>query len=175
MTSYTEEQIKKIIEENNKLKEIIKDKEEELDIRVEEVGVLQCQIINLKEDMEKQRLEKIKFRNDLEIANMLYIDETIRKEIDDSISKGWDQIHIYCGRGFYKDHKLNYIKEYVLKELTTYSNGDSEYSSYRNGYYYYDGDCMCPYEVEYNNDGTFSFSRVESESEEEYESDSDYN
>lgn len=138
MTSYTKEEIEKIIEENRMLKEKV----------------------------EKKRLQKVKLKNDLEIANMLYIDD-IREQIDDSIYKGINQITINCGKNFYKEHKLNYIKEYVIKELTTYTNGDSQYSSFRNGYYYLNGDCMSPYEVEYNDDGTFCFNRVETESEEE--------
>ena len=121
---------------------------------------------------EQSQKENVKLKNDLQIANMLYIDD-ITKKIDDSIYEGINQITINCGENFYKEHKLNYIKEYVIKELTTYTNGDSQYSCYRNGYYYCNMDCMSPYEVEYNNEGTFCFNKIESEEEESEEEESE--
>jgi len=134
---------------------------------------LQEQIDKLKKDNDELEQQIVKLKNDMEIVNMLYIDDVIRKEINTCIDEGEDQITIDCGNGFYKEHILNYISEYIIPALTEYENGDSDYNMYKNGYYYYDGDCYSQYEVVHNGDGTFCFNRVESEEESEEESDDD--
>jgi len=120
------------------------------------------------EKAEKDRLEKIKLRNDLEIANMLLIDDVISENIDNSIEEGINEITIHTGRGFFKDKKIDYIKEYIIPHLLkNNSNEDEGYSAFKNGYYYYKGYYNEQYEVEYNGDDTLCFNRVETSEEEE--------
>jgi len=120
------------------------------------------------EKAEKDRLEKIKLRNDLEIANMLLIDDVISENIDNSIGEGENQITIHTGEGFFKDKKIDYIKEYIIPHLLkNNSNEDERYSAFKNGYYYYKGHYEEQYEVVYNGDDTLCFNRVESSEEEE--------
>lgn len=182
MTSYTKEQIEMIIKENEKLKEENKKLKEENfnqfsrhlhkleQVRKEDLKATREIIKEKEEKAEKDRLKKIKLRNDLEIANMLLIDDVISENIDDSIKTGINQITINTGRGFYKDKKIDYIKEYILPYLLkNNSNEDEGYSAFKNGYYYYKGYYEEQYEVEYNGDDTLSFNRVETSEEEEDE------
>tara|TARA_Y100000593_G_scaffold35639_1_gene69594 strand:+ start:9686 stop:10342 length:657 start_codon:yes stop_codon:yes gene_type:complete len=106
--------------------------------------------------------------NNLEIAQMLLMDY-ITKEIEECIENGDNQWTLSTGSGFFKEHKENYLKEVIIPYLTTHTNGDSMYSSYQNGKYYYKNDCMDPYEIEYDGTNTICFNRVETESEEEEE------
>lgn len=123
---------------------------------------------------EEDRLKEVKLKNDLQIANMLLIDDVITKNIDDSIEKGFYQITIDTGTGFYKDKKIDYIKEYIIPHLLkNNSDEDEKYSTFKNGYYYYKGYYEEQYEVEYNEDDTLSFNRVETSSEEEEEESSE--
>jgi hypothetical protein len=140
------------------------------------------EIDNLKKQMEKSKeihneygkqqdrkihkleMDIVKLKNDLEIVNMLYIDDNVRKNIDECIVNGEDQMTISCGNGFYKEHKNEYIKEYVIPYISQYENGDSDYNMYKNGYYYCNMDCYEEYELIYDDDGTFCFNKIEEES-----------
>ena len=52
-----------------------------------------------------------------------------------------------------------------MPHLTTYHNGDSQFSSYQNGKFYYKMDCMMPYDIDTNNDGTYTFDRIDDDDE----------
>ena len=186
MTSYTKEQIEMIIKENEKLKEENKKLKEENfnqfsrhlhkleQVRKEDLKATREIIKEKEEKAEKDRLKKVKLKNDLQIANMLLIDGVITENIDDSIQKGINQITINTGKGFYKEHKINYIKEYIiphlLKNNSNTSDEEEQYSTFKNGYYYYKGFFEEQYEVVYNGDDTLCFNRVETSEEEEEES-----
>jgi len=124
--------------------------------------------------------EMIKIKNDLEIANMLLF-EKIEKEIEDVIYEGIDQYTFYISENktnFWYKHKKKFFEEYVIPHLTIHQKEkDDRYSCYKNGFYYYKNDCMCPYEVVYDNDLTLYFTRFEEdyeveESDEESDEDS---
>mgnify|MGYP007009406925 CR=1 FL=1 len=98
--------------------------------------------------------ENVKLKNDLQIAKMLYIDDYVREEIHLSIDEGIRDFTINCGYGFFREHKLKFIDEHVIPELTTHTDGDKPYSCFKNGFFYYRKDCMYPHTLEYNKDGT---------------------
>ena len=117
--------------------------------------------------MENQNEKDIyEIKNDFEIANMLLC-EKIEKEIEDVINKGIDQYTFYISEkktNFWYEHKKKFFEEYVIPHLTIHNTEEEQKrgcNSYNNGFYYYKNDCMCPYEVEYNNDLTLSFTRIE--------------
>ena len=58
-----------------------------------------------------------------------------------------------------------YVKDIIMPHLTTYHNGDSQCSSYQNGKFYYKMDCMMPYDIETDNDGTYTFNRIDDDDE----------
>ena len=179
--SYTQDQIEMIIKENEKLKEenfnqysrhlhsLESVRKKDLRAINEILKEKDDEIKKLKEKQEKYRLKKVKLKNDLQIANMLLIDDVISEKIDDSIQKGINQITINSGKGFYKEHKINYIKEYIiphlLKNNSNSSDEEEQYSTFKNGYYYYKGFFEEQYEVEYNGDDTLCFDRVETSEE----------
>ena len=105
--------------------------------------------------------ELIKLKNDNEIVKMMFIDEFVRDEIEKTIDEGIDQYTFNIGTGYYKEHKLKYVKDIIMPHLTTYHNGDSQCSSYQNGKFYYKMDCMMPYDIETDNDGTYTFNRID--------------
>jgi hypothetical protein len=162
--SYTQEQIEMIIKENEKLKEenfnqysrhlhsLESVRKKDLRALNEILKEKDDEIKKLKEKAEEDRLKKVKLKNDLQIANMLLIDDVISEKIDDSIQKGINQITINSGKGFYKEHKINYIKEYIiphlLKNNSNSSDEEEQYSTFKNGYYYYKGFFEEQYEVE---------------------------
>lgn len=119
----------------------------------------ECERLEHNSKVEEKKI--IKLKCDLQIAKMMYIDDYVREEIDIAIDDGVDQFTINCGHDFYREHKLKFIDEYVIPELTTHTDGDKPYSSYINGQYYHKGCCMSPHKLEYNKDGTMSFTPVE--------------
>lgn len=108
--------------------------------------------------------EDIKTFRDLEVCGMLLM-TYIEKGIEECIDDGSNQYTIPCGTGFFKEKKEEFIKDFIIPKLTTHTDGDSMYSAYKNGYYYYGDDCMCPYEIEYNGTDTMCFNRVETDDE----------
>ena len=92
---------------------------------------------------------------------MMFIDEFVRDEIEDTIDEGINQYTFRIGTGYYEEHKLKYVKDIIMPHLTTYHNGDSQCSSYQNGKFYYKMDCMMPYDIETNNNGTYTFNRID--------------
>jgi len=99
----------------------------------------------------------------------VFLMDYIRKGIDKCIDEGDYQYNIDLGGSLFKDKK-KFIKDVIIPALTTHYEGDYEYATYRNGYYYYRNDCMCDYEIEYNGCDTMCFNRVESSDEESEES-----
>ena len=142
----------KLNTENKKIK-----KREEEDIREQKK-----QLDGLEQTIDE---ELIKLRNDNEIVKMMLIDEYVRTEIEDTIDEGINQYTFRIGTGFYREHKLKYVKDIIMPHLTTYNNGDSQFSSYKNGMFYYKMDCYNEYRIETNDDGTYSFDLVESDEE----------
>eukprot|EP01050_Picozoa_sp_SAG11_P014556 SAG11_NODE_1806_length_4228_cov_6.096391_2_plen_148_part_00 len=112
----------------------------------EELGEKEMKMMNL----EKETRMAIKTTNELEIATMLLMENFITKGIDECIEEGIDQYTISCGGGFFKEKKEEFIKNTIIPYLTTHTDGDSMYATYKNGYYYYRDDCMCPYEIVYD-------------------------
>lgn len=108
--------------------------------------------------------EHIKTMNDYEVCGMLLM-TYIEKGIEECIADGIDQYTIPCGSGYYKEYKQEFIKDIIIPKLTIHTDKDSEYSTYKNGYYYYKNDCMCPYEIEYDGKDTMCFNRVETDDE----------
>ena len=114
----------------------------------------------------QKRIEMNKIKCDLQISNMLLC-EKIEKEIEDVIDKGIDQYTFHISEkktNFWYEHKKKFFEEYVIPHLTIHNTEEEQKrgcNSYNNGFYYYKNDCMCPYEVEYNNDLTLSFTRIE--------------
>ena len=109
--------------------------------------------------------ENNKLKNDNEIVKMMFIDEFVRDEIEKTIDEGINQYTFNIGTGYYKEHKLKYVKDIIMPHLTTYHNGDSQCSSYQNGKFYYKMDCMMPYNIETDNDGTYTFNRIDDDDE----------
>ena len=123
----------------------------------------------------KMTIEKEKEHNELagnyEICKMMLM-EKIEADVEDCIYEGINQLTISCGTGFYKEHKYKFIEDVVIPHLTIHTDGDSKYSSYKNGYYYRKGD-FPGYEVEWNKGDTLCFTRFESEEEESSEEEDD--
>ena len=117
--------------------------------------------------------EHIKTKNDYEVCRLLLM-SYIEKGIDECIYDGHQDYRIDLGTGFFKDKKKEFVKDVIIPQLTIHNENenDNECSSYKNGYYYYKNDCMCPYEVEYSDwgGGILVVSRVESSDEESEES-----
>jgi len=114
--------------------------------------------------------EHIKTMNDYEVCGMLLM-TYIEKGIDECIYDGHQDYRIDLGTGFFKEKKKEFVKDVIIPALTTHTSGDTMYSTYKNGYYYYKNDCMCPYEVEYSDwgGGILVFSSPETSSEESEE------
>tara|TARA_R110000796_G_scaffold94153_1_gene198899 strand:+ start:655 stop:1347 length:693 start_codon:yes stop_codon:yes gene_type:complete len=173
-------------EENEELKEIITEHEahiEELEEDIEEhkeenkqlktnilskQNKLKDEITKFKKELKEEDIEEhkddkelIKLKNDNEIVKMMFIDEFVRDEIEKTIDEGIDQYTFNIGTGYYKEHKLKYVKDIIMPHLTTYHNGDSQCSSYQNGKFYYKMDCMMPYDIDTDNDGTYTFNRID--------------
>jgi hypothetical protein len=104
--------------------------------------------------------------NNYEICKMMLMGR-IEKQIEDKLLEGDNQVDIRLLGGFYKQHSIQFIKDVIIPELTTHHNGDSQYSCYKNGYYYAYHDCMTPYEIEYDGESCLLFTPVESDDEEE--------
>ena len=126
--------------------------------------------MELGEESEEIEKENVKLKNNNQIVGFMLMDDYVRKEIEETIDEGINQYTFKIGTGFYREHILTYVKDIIIPHLTTYRDGDSQYSSYQNGLFYYNMDCMNPYEIETNDDGTYTFNRVESDEE---DSDSD--
>ena len=124
----------------------------------------------LGDENDKLEQENVKLKNNNEIVGFMLMDDYVRKEIEETIDEGINQYTFKLGTGFHREHILTYVKDIIIPHLTTYTNGDSQYSSYKNGLFYYNMDCMMPYEMETNEDGTYTFNRVETDEE---DSDSD--
>ena len=120
----------------------------------------------LKEEDEDDK-ELIKLKNNNEIVNMMFIDEFVRDEIEQTIDEGINQYTFNLGTGYYKEHKLKYVKDIIMPHLTTYYNGDGLCSSYQNGKFYYKMNCMMPYDIETNNNGTYTFNRIDDDDDDE--------
>ena len=138
---------------------------EEIHRLKDEKNTLKKEIEELKEKYETQDKELIKLKNDNEIVKMMFIDEFVRDEIEKTIDEGIDQYTFNIGTGYYKEHKLKYVKDIIMPHLTTYHNGDSQCSSYQNGKFYYKMNCMMPYDIETNNNGTYTFNRIDDDDE----------
>ncbi len=102
--------------------------------------------------------------NNMEICKMMLMN-MIYKGIDECIEDGDNQYTFILPDNWYKGYKERFIKDVIIPELTTHTNGESQYSSYRNGFYYFKFDCMCPYTIEYNGSDTLCFNMVESDDE----------
>ena len=157
-----EEDIEEHKEENKQLKTNILSKQNKLK---DEITKFKKEL--KEEDGEKHEDDKelIKLKNDNEIVNMMFIDEFVRDEIEKTIDEGIDQYTFNIGTGYYKEHKLKYVKDIIMPHLTTYHNGDSQCSSYQNGKFYYKMNCMMPYDIETNNNGTYTFNRIDDDDE----------
>ena len=157
-----EEDIEEHKEENKQLKTNILSKQNKLK---DEITKFKKEL--KEEDGEKHEDDKelIKLKNDNEIVNMMFIDEFVRDEIEQTIDEGINQYTFNIGTGYYKEHKLKYVKDIIMPHLTTYHNGDSQCSSYQNGKFYYKMNCMMPYDIETNNDGTYTFNRIDDDDE----------
>ena len=153
-----EEDIEEHKEENKQLKTNILSKQNKLK---DEITKFKKEL--KEEDGEKHEDDKelIKLKNDNEIVNMMFIDEFVRDEIEQTIDEGINQYTFNIGTGYYKEHKLKYVKDIIMPHLTTYHNGDSQCSSYQNGKFYYKMDCMMPYDIDTDNDGTYTFNRID--------------
>ena len=153
-----EEDIEEHKEENKQLKTNILSKQNQLK---DEITKFKKEL--KEEDIEEHKDDKelIKLKNDNEIVKMMFIDEFVRDEIEKTIDGGIDQYTFNIGTGYYKEHKLKYVKDIIMPHLTTYHNGDSQCSSYQNGKFYYKMDCMMPYDIETDNDGTYTFNRID--------------
>ena len=126
--------------------------------------------VELGEESEEIEKENVKLKNNNEIVGFMLMDDYVRKEIEQTIDEGINQYTFKIGTGFYSEHILTYVKDVIIPHLTTYTNGDSQYSAYKNGLFYYNMDCMNPYEIEGDLGGTYTFNRVETDEE---DSDSD--
>tara|TARA_R110000787_G_scaffold185995_1_gene297565 strand:- start:12 stop:788 length:777 start_codon:yes stop_codon:yes gene_type:complete len=126
--------------------------------------------VELGDENDKIEQENVKLKNNNQIVGFMLMDDFVRKGIEKTIDEGINQYTFNIGTGFYSEHILTYVKDVIIPHLTTYTNGDSQFSSYQNGLFYYNMDCMNPYEIECDLSGTYTFNRVESD--EEY-SDSD--
>ena len=157
-----EEDIEEHKEENKQLKTNILSKQNKLK---DEITKFKKEL--KEEDGEKHEDDKelIKLKNDNEIVNMMFIDEFVRDEIEQTIDEGINQYTFNIGTGYYKEHKLKYVKDIIMPHLTTYHNGDSQCSSYQNGKFYYKMNCMMPYDIETNNNGTYTFNRIDDDDE----------
>jgi len=185
-----QKEIEELKEENEEQKEIITEHEvhiEELEEDIEEhkeenkqlktnilskQNKLKDEITKFKKELKEEDIEEhkddkelIKLKNDNEIVKMMFIDEFVRDEIEKTIDEGIDQYTFNIGTGYYKEHKLKYVKDIIMPHLTTYHNGDSQCSSYQNGKFYYKMDCMMPYNIETDNDGTYTFNRIDDDDE----------
>ena len=185
-----QKEIEELKEENEEQKEIITEHEvhiEELEEDIEEhkeenkqlktnilskQNKLKDEITKFKKELKEEDIEEhkddkelIKLKNDNEIVKMMFIDEFVRDEIEKTIYEGIDQYTFNIGTGYYKEHKLKYVKDIIMPHLTTYHNGDSQCSSYQNGKFYYKMDCMMPYNIETDNDGTYTFNRIDDDDE----------
>ena len=159
-----EEDIEEHKEENKQLKTNILSKQNQLK---DEITKFKKEL--KEEDIEEHKDDKelIKLKNDNEIVKMMFIDEFVRDEIEKTIDGGIDQYTFNIGTGYYKEHKLKYVKDIIMPHLTTYHNGDSQCSSYQNGKFYYKMDCMMPYDIETDNDGTYTFNRIDDDDDDE--------
>ena len=157
-----EEDIEEHKEENKQLKTNILSKQNKLK---DEITKFKKEL--KEEDGEKHEDDKelIKLKNDNEIVNMMFIDEFVRDEIEQTIDEGINQYTFNIGTGYDKEHKLQYVKDIIMPHLTTYHNGDSQCSSYQNGKFYYKMNCMMPYDIETNNNGTYTFNRIDDDDE----------
>ena len=126
--------------------------------------------VELGEESEEIEKENVKLKNNNQIVGFMLMDDYVRKEIEQTIDEGINQYTFNLGTGFYREHILTYVKDIIIPHLTTYRDGDSMYSSYKNGLFYYNMDCMNPYEIEGDLGGTYTFNRVETDEE---DSDSD--
>ena len=185
-----QKEIEELKEENEEQKEIITEHEvhiEELEEDIEEhkeenkqlktnilskQNKLKDEITKFKKELKEEDIEEhkddkelIKLKNDNEIVKMMFIDEFVRDEIEQTIDEGINQYTFNIGTGYYKEHKLKYVKDIIMPHLTTYHNGDSQCSSYQNGKFYYKMDCMMPYNIETDNDGTYTFNRIDDDDE----------
>ena len=60
------------------------------------------------------------------------------------------------------------IMKNIIKILTEHHNGDSQYSSYKNGFYYYKDNCFMKYILDYNTDvSCITYNEVEEETDDE--------
>ena len=125
--------------------------------------------VELGDENEKIEQENVKLKNNNEIVGFMLMDDFVRKGIEKTIDEGINQYTFNIGTGFYSEHILTYVKDVIMPHLTTYTNGDSQYSSYKNGLFYYNMDCMNPYEIECDLSGTYTFNRVESDEEDSIE------
>ncbi len=168
-TDRHQEEIHRLKDEKNTLKE----ENEELKTKIlSKQKKLKDEITKFKKELKEEDGEKheddkelIKLKNDNEIVNMMFIDEFVRDEIEQTIDEGINQYTFNIGTGYYKEHKLKYVKDIIMPHLTTYHNGDSQCSSYQNGKFYYKMNCMMPYDIETNNNGTYTFNRIDDDDE----------
>jgi len=168
-TDRHQEEIHRLKDEKNTLKE----ENEELKTKIlSKQKKLKDEITKFKKELKEEDIEEhkddkelIKLKNDNEIVKMMFIDEFVRDEIEKTIDEGIDQYTFNIGTGYYKEHKLKYVKDIIMPHLTTYHNGDSQCSSYQNGKFYYKMDCMMPYNIETDNDGTYTFNRIDDDDE----------
>ena len=142
-------------QENDELKQ----ENEKLEEANEELG----------DENEKLEQENVKLKKDNQIVGFMLMDDFVRKEIEKTIDEGINQYTFKIGNGFYREHILTYVKDIIIPHLTTYTDGDSQFSSYQNGLFYYNRDCMNPYEIEGDLSGTYTFTRVESDEEDSEE------
>ena len=144
--------------------------EKEIEELKKENAELEEANVELGEESEEIEKENVKLKNNNEIVGFMLMDDYVRKEIEQTIDEGINQYTFNLGTGFYREHILTYVKDIIIPHLTTYRDGDSMYSSYKNGLFYYNMDCMNPYEIEGDLGGTYTFNRVETDEE---DSDSD--
>ena len=153
------------IDDYNKMNvELVELKKENEELKKENVKLEEANL-EIGEESEEIEKENVKLKNNNQIVGFMLMDDYVRKEIEKTIDEGINQYTFNIGTGFYSEHILTYVKDVIIPHLTTYTNGDSQYSAYKNGLFYYNMDCMNPYEIECDLSGTYTFNRVESDEE----------
>ena len=109
-------EIAKLKEDYAQMKDWTDRHQEEIHRLKDEKNTLKKEIEELKEKYETQDKELIKLKNDNEIVKMMFIDEFVRDEIEKTIDEGIDQYTFNIGTGYYKEHKLKYVKDIIMPQ-----------------------------------------------------------
>tara|TARA_R100001198_G_C5189721_1_gene182883 strand:+ start:206 stop:916 length:711 start_codon:yes stop_codon:yes gene_type:complete len=168
----------KLKEENKNLKEAIQDK----NALLLKWGDEEKENKELKEENKKLE-EKVESQHS-ELCSVLHSNGLMKYKTDNMSMKEMlcnvvaEKIDYDMSVDVYGQVDLNFhntdipqhidIMKNIIKILTEHHNGDSQYSSYKNGFYYYKGNCFMKYILDYNPDvSCLTYNEVEDSDEED--------